>query len=157
MGGDEPWVDSPQPGAGEPGPGAEQVARLSGVGGQAGADWLSRFLLPAHETKSWLKFLGVVAFAAGCLTALTVVGLLWAWLYIWLGVLLWQAGESAGRATALRDPGMLEQYLLKLKTIITIAGVVVSIGVLATGFALLVLLSIGWMGLMSALGEIFPH
>jgi hypothetical protein len=113
--------------------------------------------MAAFETKSWLKFLGVVAIVAGCLNAITVIGLLWAWLYIWLGVLLWQAGESAGRAAAQRDPGMLEQYLIKLKTVITIAGVVVSIGVLTAGLGLLVLLSIGWVGLMSALGEFFPR
>ena len=47
---------------------------------------------------SWLKFLGIVSIVSGALLAFTIIGLIFAWLPIWLGVLLFQAGDRANRA-----------------------------------------------------------
>lgn len=121
-----------------------------------GGDWFARFLTPAEDTKGWLKFMGIVSIVSGALMAFTVIGILWAWLYVWLGVLLWQAGDRAGQAVARRDAAMFEQYLLKLKTVIMIAGVVVAIGVLLTALGLVMLLTVGWLGLMEALEGLYP-
>jgi hypothetical protein len=125
--------------------------------GLAGGDWLSRLLVPAYEAKGWLKFLGATCVVVGGLQALTIVGLLVAWVYIWAGVLLWQAGDRAGQATARHDAFMLEQYLQKLKTVIVIGGVVTAIGVLFAVFAILLMLTVGWVSWMAAIREAFPY
>ncbi len=49
----------------------------------------------ATQSKGWLKFLGVLSIIGGVLSALTIVGILVAWLPIWMGVLLFQAGSQA--------------------------------------------------------------
>lgn len=105
--------------------------------------WFSHLLSPAYDSKGWLKFLGVICIVAGGLQILTIVGILIAWLYIWLGVLLWQAGDRAGQAMHLRDPMMLEQYLHKLKTIIVIAGVATAIMVVASILGLIIAVILG--------------
>jgi hypothetical protein len=105
-------------------------------------DWLGRLLVPAAESKGWLKFLSVVLFAVGVLSALSIVGIVVAWLYIWVGVLLWQAAERVGRAQAQRDPRMLEEYLKKLRTLIVISGVVTVVHLAA---AVLCVAMLGWL------------
>lgn len=112
-------------------------------------DWLARLLEPAYAAKSWLRFLGVVMIAGGVLAALTLVGLLFAWLYVWIGVLLWQAGDRAEQARRLRDPALLEQFLQKLKTLITIAGVTTALSLALALVALLLALSLGWLALIA--------
>ncbi|MCK4304647.1 MAG: DUF5362 domain-containing protein [Candidatus Eisenbacteria sp.] len=108
-------------------------------------DWFSRLLVPAYEARGWLKFLGVVSIVVGAVQVLSIVGILVAWLYIWLGVLLWQAGDRAGQATLLRDPAMLEQYLQKAKTVFVIAGVTTVVGIAMSVLSLGMILTFGWM------------
>jgi hypothetical protein len=75
---------------------------------------------------------------SGGLAALTIVGLLFAWLYIWVGVLLWQAGDRATWAHMRRNPALLAEHLVRMKTVITICGVFVAVSlvlaVMAVGF-----------------------
>ena len=111
-------------------------------------DWLTRLLIPVGESRSWLKFLGVVTFAYGCLTAITIVGLLFAWLPIWMGVLLWQAADRAGRAHLTRDPAQFEEYLKKLRTLIVISGVVTVVSLAATILGLVLAAAFGWMAML---------
>ena len=74
--------------------------------------------LPLYQAKGWLKFLGILLILGGILQALSVIGLLWAWLPIWMGVLLFQAGASAEPARAgdrqafLRSLGSLKTYFV---------------------------------------------
>ena len=49
----------------------------------------------AVETTPWLKFIGVMAIIYGVISAITIIGILIAWLPIWMGVLLFQAGNAA--------------------------------------------------------------
>jgi hypothetical protein len=108
-------------------------------------DWFSRLLQPVAESTGWLKFLSVAVIALGVLTALTIVGLVIAWLYIWVGVLLWQASERATRAQLTRDPAQLEEYLRKLRTLIVIAGVALIVNLAAAVLFLSLALALGWM------------
>ncbi len=114
------------------------------------SDWFLRLLAPAYDAQGWLKFLGFVLILMGGLQALTIIGVLWAWLFIWVGVLLWQAGDRAVQAAQMRDPRMLEQYLLKVKTVVVVGGVVTAIMVLVTVLGLLMFLALG--GLAAVLG-----
>jgi len=91
----------------------------------------------AGQSKGWLKFLGVLYIVSGALTALTVVGILFAWLPIWMGVLLFQAGTQAETAVLTRDPGGLITMMDKLRLFFVINGVVALIGLIFVGIALL--------------------
>ncbi len=100
--------------------------------------------MPALESKGWLRFLGVVMIASGVLSVLSIVGILFAWLYIWVGVLLWQAADRASQAAQMREPAMLEQFLLKLKTVIIIAGVATAVSVILSIFGFIMMFAFGW-------------
>jgi hypothetical protein len=132
-----------------PSPGIRPAAPDSAVASATPPDWLTRLLLPAYESKTWLRFLGVVSIVGGALTALTIVGLIVAWLYVWVGVLLWQAGDRAGQAYLQKDVALFEQFLQKLKTLITIAGVATVLSLAVGVLALLIAVPLGLMGILA--------
>jgi hypothetical protein len=114
----------------------------------APVDWFARFLVPAAESRGWLKFLGGVLFALGVVTGLTIVGLVVAWLYIWVGVLLWQAAGKAEHAQLTRDPAEFEEYLKRLRTLIVIAGVVTAVHLAALILFLSLAAAFGWIAML---------
>ncbi|NIW79677.1 MAG: hypothetical protein GWN16_09545, partial [Calditrichae bacterium] len=67
--------------------------------GQLSGDSQSQAVLQlkrsAGTMSAWLKFLGIVSIISGAVVAITIVGIIIAWLPIWLGVLLFQAGDRA--------------------------------------------------------------
>lgn len=131
-------------------PGPPPMAGGPGAAPPVSSDWFRRLLMPAYESKPWLRFLGVVCIAGGALSALTIVGLVVAWLYIWVGVLLWQAGDRVGQAYLRNDPAMFEQFMLKLRTLITIAGVATVLSLAVAVIGVLMALSFGWMALIAS-------
>ncbi|MGH8875466.1 MAG: DUF5362 family protein [Acidimicrobiia bacterium] len=50
---------------------------------------------PLYEARGWMKLIAVMGFVYGGITAITIVGIIVAWLPIWAGVLLWQAATAA--------------------------------------------------------------
>ncbi len=94
----------------------------------------------AVRMTGWLKFVGVVTIVSGGLAALSVVGIVFAWIPIWLGVLLMQAAARAENAKISEDPRELLQMFEKLRLYFLINGVMIILGL---AFAHLVLLSIG--------------
>jgi len=98
--------------------------------------------------KGWLKFIGIVTIISGALQALSIIGILWAWLPIWLGVILSQAGSRAGDYLDRQDDAALAQFTGKLKTYFVISGVVLivslALGVLAGIFWVIVVLAGGF-------------
>ncbi len=78
--------------------------------------------------KGWLKFLGILSIAGGALYALTIVGIIFAWLPIWIGVVLYQAGERADRYIASEDEAVLVEFMGKLNTYFTILGIAALVG-----------------------------
>jgi hypothetical protein len=53
---------------------------------------------PIYQARGWLKFLGVLSIIGGIVQALSIVGIIIAWLPIWMGVLMFQAGSSIDAA-----------------------------------------------------------
>ncbi|MFQ5652716.1 MAG: DUF5362 family protein [bacterium] len=106
----------------------------------------------AGKSKGWFKFLGVLSIVGGVLTALTIVGILVAWLPIWMGVLLFQAGSQADRLVATKEPARLVKMLDKLRVYFMIQGVLVLI-TLAT-FVISILLTGGTIfSVLQSLGQ----
>jgi hypothetical protein len=88
-------------------------------------DALEYVLEPLHRTRNWMKFLAVLLFTAGGINALSVVGLMVAWIPILVGVLLWQ---SAGALTDgyPTDTDLLRRATQKLRHLfMTYAGLAV--------------------------------
>lgn len=99
--------------------------------------------------KSWLKFLGILSIIGGILYALTLVGIIFAWLPIWLGVILNQAGSKAAEYAERGDNSSLAALLEKLKTYFTITGILVIIS-FALGIMITILgLILGLLGAAS--------
>jgi hypothetical protein len=86
---------------------------------------------PLFQGKLWLKLLGVLSIIYGALTAVTIVGIVVAWLPIWLGVLLFQA---AGKVETAHQEGNKDALLVaqqKIKLFFTISGVLFLIVIIA--------------------------
>ena len=91
---------------------------------------IQQLSLPIYQARGWLKFLGVLSIISGVGSALSIVGIIFAWLPIWMGVLMFQAGssiESAGsfgdRFAFLRSLGSLKTYFI-LQGVLTLLGLV---------------------------------
>ena len=105
--------------------------------------------LPLYQAQGWMKFLGVVMIVQGILTALTIIGIIFAWLPIWLGVLLFKSAGQAESAQYSGDKFRLIQSLEHIKLYFIINGVVM---LLTVGFFLFIFF-IGGLGFLSTLGE----
>jgi len=83
----------------------------------------------AKGMKGWLKLLGIVSIIGGTLNALSIIGILWAWVPIWLGVIMVQAGSRAGEYADKGDMASLDGLTGRLKTYFTISGIMLIITV----------------------------
>jgi hypothetical protein len=82
----------------------------------------------------WLKFLGVVNIIMGVFVALSIVGILVAWLPIWLGVLLFQAGNQITEARVSRK---FKMYFMIQGILLLISLIFAVIGFLSFGAAII--------------------
>jgi len=104
----------------------------------------------AKGMTGWMKFIGIMSIIAGCLQALTIFGLVIAWLPIWMGVVLTKAGSKAGEYADRGDFAALEDMTGQLKTYFTITGIMMIIS-----FAVAVVALTIWIALFAA-GVISP-
>ena len=82
---------------------------------------------PLYRGKFWMQLTGVMLILSGILTALSIVGLIVAWIPIWAGWVLMQAAGAAGRVFESGDARDMKFALGKLKTYFTIFGVLILI------------------------------
>ena len=93
-------------------------------------DLIKSLSLPLYQSRGWMKLLGVLMILYGAIVALSIVGIIVAWLPIWLGVLLFQAASSAEEAQINDNPEALLAAMKRLKTYFTVMGVLTLIGLL---------------------------
>jgi len=86
--------------------------------------------IPIYQSKGWMKFLGVMLIIDGVICIFTIVGILWCWLLIWLGVLLFKAAGSVELAQLHGEKLQLIESLRKIKTFFVINGVLMLIGLI---------------------------
>jgi hypothetical protein len=75
-----------------------------------------------------MKFIGIMFIIQGAITALTIIGIIVAWLPIWIGVLLLQSAGAAQRSQIQDDANALIEALSRLKTYFVIQGVLYLVG-----------------------------
>jgi hypothetical protein len=92
---------------------------------------------PLASGKGWMKFVGIMFIIQGAITALSIVGIIIAWLPIWIGVLVMQSAGAIERAQLSGDAAALKEALAKLRTYFIIQGVlyIVSIAAVAVYIA----------------------
>ena len=91
--------------------------------------------LPIFQSKGWIKFIGILSIIQGIVAALTLVGLIIAWLPIWIGVLLMQCASAIERARIRGDKASLLNSLEKLRTYFTIQGILTLLSLVAVAIA----------------------
>lgn len=84
----------------------------------------------------WMKFLGIAAIIYGVMTAFSIIGIIVAWLPIWMGYLLVKAAGKAKTATTYGDRYALEEAMQNIGNYFIINGIVLIILLLAS-FAIL--------------------
>ncbi len=87
---------------------------------------------PLFHSKGWMKFLGILSIIYGVLMAISIIGIIFAWLPIWLGILIYQSSTSAENAYVTGDKHSMIRSLNQLKTFFTISGVLALIGIILT-------------------------
>lgn len=107
---------------------------------------------PLFASKGWIKFLGILMIIYGAFIALSLVGILIAWLPIWLGVLLNKTANKIGMAQYTGNKeGMLEAQK-SLATYFTIYGVVALIGIVFAILFVVIAISTGFLANLKEIG-----
>ena len=99
--------------------------------------------LPLFSGKGWIKFLGILMIIYGAFMALTLVGIIIAWLPIWLGVLLNQTANKIEQAQISGDIAAMVRSQNSLSTFFTIYGILALIGIIGAIIAIVVVVSTG--------------
>lgn len=86
----------------------------------------SRLESALRGMKGWLKFLGILMIIMGIPSALMLVGIL----YIWLGIVLYQAGSRAQQFLVSKSSDDLAEFASKLKTYFLVTGILALIGII---------------------------
>lgn len=86
------------------------------------------FSQPLYEARGWLKFLGILNIIGGVAQALSIVGILVAWIPIWMGILLYQAGSNLDSAGQFGDKFSFLRSVRSMKTYFILQGVLTLIG-----------------------------
>ena len=102
--------------------------------------------VPIFQARGWLKFLGVLSIIGGIGQALSIVGILFAWLPIWMGVLMFQAGSSIEAASQLGDKFSFLRSLGNLKTYFVLQGVLSLLGIIFAAAVLCIVVVLPLLG-----------
>lgn len=87
------------------------------------AQTIERIIYPLFKAQYWLKILGIAAWVIGILLTLTIVGLIFSWLFIWMGVLLFQMTGNIQKAYTYGDSQALRLVFRKLKILAILWGI----------------------------------
>jgi len=101
---------------------------------------LRQLMQTSSTMTGWLKFLGIVNVIYGGLVALSLVGIIIAWLPIWLGILLLQASQRITNARFSNNEGELVGMMEKLRLYFIIQGVLI---IVSLAVALIAIVSFG--------------
>ncbi len=102
---------------------------------------------PIFQARGWLKFLGILSIISGIGMALSIAGIIIAWLPIWMGVLMFQAGSSIDSAGQFGDRFAFLRSMGSLKTYFVLQGVLTLLGILVTVSMLCILFILPLLGL----------
>ncbi|NIR58655.1 MAG: DUF5362 domain-containing protein [Gammaproteobacteria bacterium] len=109
--------------------------------------------MPLYQSKGWIKLVGVLMIVYGVLIALSIIGIVVAWLPIWLGVLLFQSANAIEQAQQQGDREAMLRSLGKLKVYFVILGVLTLIGLILSVLGFFMGFTAGFMGVMQSMPQ----
>ncbi|MEO0005357.1 MAG: DUF5362 family protein [candidate division WOR-3 bacterium] len=112
----------------------------------------SRIRENVRGMKGWLKLLGIVQIVIGILQAVTLLGIIWAWLPIWLGIILNGAANKAQEYLENGDEQALSEFTGKLKLYFIINGIMMIVSLAAAALSLIVVVVLAALGFLSLPG-----
>ena len=97
-----------------------------------------RFAAALHAGRFWMLLVGWLLIVGGIMDALSIVGILFAWLPIWIGVVLLQAAGRIAEAERNGEAATLLEALGRIRLYFVILGVfvLVMIALFVLGFLL---------------------
>ncbi len=101
-------------------------------------DLIKELSLPLFQSKGWMKLLGVVMIIQGIIMVFTIVGIIFCWLPIWLGLLLFKASTFIETAQYNGDKAQFLMSMQRIKTYFVINGVLMLIGLVGAAIALII-------------------
>ncbi len=108
------------------------------------------------KSRGWMKFLGIVMIISGALSALSIVGIVFAWLPIWMGVLLTQAAGYAEKFANLKDANALKTMLSKLRVFFLIQGIVLIVSIVITVLVIVFYIIFG-IAMLGIIGQNYSY
>ena len=114
--------------------------------------YLDTLLNVSSGMAGWAKFLGILSIIFGALYCLTIVGIIVAWLPIWLGIVLFQAGSNITNAKATQNYQHLITAYEKLRLFFMVWGIVTIVSL-----ALMVIVIIIFGAFLSQFINQFQH
>ena len=100
--------------------------------------------MPIYQGRGWMKVLGILMIVQGVVTVFSIVGILIAWLPIWIGVVLYPSATIMERAYLTGNPVEFVRSLDKLRLFFMIQGILAIFGIIVAIFAL----SLGMLGVI---------
>jgi low temperature requirement protein LtrA len=103
------------------------------------------------RASGWMKTMGILYIVSGIISAITIVGIIYAWLPIWMGVIVYQAGKSAQMASTNKDETKLMEVVSKIRLFFVIS---VIVGIVA--YAIVIIVGIIYLfGLFSMMKGVY--
>ncbi len=100
---------------------------------------------PLYSARGWMKFVGIMLILTGVFYAISIVGLLFAWVPIWLGILITSASNRMDAAYNSGDKYSFIEAQTKIGTYFTVFGVLMLIGLVLTALLLIVAFTSGFL------------
>ncbi len=100
---------------------------------------------PLYSAKGWMKFIGILLIVVGVIYALSIVGIIFAWIPIWLGILVTGAANKMDMAYQTGDKYSFIEAQKKIGLYFTIYGVLTLIGLILFALFFIVALSTGFL------------
>jgi len=121
------------------------AASMEESGGGSGSP-VTQLIEPLYRAKFWMQLVGIMLIISGALTALTIIGIIIAWIPIWAGVVLMQAAGSVDLAYAEGSAEAASKAMRRLKTYFTIFGVLTLVYIAITVIGMMFGMTAGMMG-----------
>ena len=101
---------------------------------------LDKLRATAGSMAAWLKFLGIVYIIQATISIVTTmfIGIIFAWIPLWMGIVLFQAGNRASTAALSGRSEELITMIDKLKLYFIINGIVMIVAIVIVIFVLVI-------------------
>jgi len=100
---------------------------------------------PLFSSRRWMKFVGIMLIVTGVVYAISIIGLLLAWIPIWLGIILISAANRLEVAYTHSDKYSFIEAQTKVGSYFTIFGVLMLIGLVLTVVTLGIMVASGFL------------